>query len=220
MTSLEAYQLLLEKVNRNDTNSNIHIPRGKFVVLYNQQRLKWLQNKLVEYKDSQNLDYLDELLEDDTELDFIKIKHNSAIFKLPDDFFEFSSSFSLCTKGDCTGRVLTNWEIKSSDKRVILQDENHNPSFEYEETFVIPTSGNLSVYFSDFTVDRCFLTYYRTPGKIDIEGYIDINRNPSKNIDPDIPDDMVDQILDYCYMEIMRSNKDVEGFQLAKDKQK
>ena len=218
MTALEAYQSLLEKVNRNDTNSNIHVPRGRFVNLYNQQRLVWLGNKLEEYKASQKLDELSDLLEDDVELNRVDNRRDHSRFKLPEDFYEFSSSYSLASKGDCTDRVLVNWEIKSSDKQVALRDENNNPSFEYEETLAIISKGMLSVYFSDFSVDRCFLTYYRVPNKIDLEGYVRLDGTPSKTSDPELPDELVDEILDYCYKEIMRSNQNIEGFQLAKDK--
>ena len=218
MTSLEAYQSLLEKVNRTDTNSNIHVPRGRFVNLYNQQRLIWLSDKLREYKASQKLDELSDLLEDDVELNKVDNRRDHARFTLPSDFFEFSSSYSLCSKGDCTERPVVNWEMKSSNKQVLLNDSNHNPSFEYEETLALINKGMLSVFFSDFSVDKCFLTYYRSPNKIDLVGYVKLDGSPSETVDPELPDEQVDEILDYCYTELMRANKDVEGFQLAKDK--
>lgn len=218
MTSLEAYQSLLEKVNRNDTNSNIHVPRGKFVNIYNQQRIIWMADRLDNDKSSQSLDELENLLENDVELSYIDKKRDHARFQLPTDFHEFSSAYCISSKGECTDRPLIVWNIKSSDKNVLLQDENNKPSFEYEETLALINKAMVNVYFTDFTVDELYLTYYREPNKIDLIGYINLDGSQSTNIDPDLPDSQVDEILDYCYKEIMRVNQDVQGFQLAQQK--
>lgn len=46
MTSLEAYKLYLLKANKNDTNKNIGISKGEFVLFYNSQAPIWLDIKL------------------------------------------------------------------------------------------------------------------------------------------------------------------------------
>jgi hypothetical protein len=218
MTSLEAYQSLLEKVNRNDTNSNIHVPRGKFVNIFNQQAKVWLEDILSNNKSSIKLDELENLLEDDVELVYIDKKRDHARFTLPSNFQEVSSAYCLATKGECIDRPLVVWTMKSQDKNVLLKDENHNPSFEYEETLSLINNGKVNVYFTDFSVTDYFLTYYREPKKIDLAGYIKVDGTQSTDINPDLTDRQIDEVLDYCTKEIMRTNQDVQGFQLAQQK--
>lgn len=217
MTSLEAYQNLLLKVNRNDSNSNVNIPKGQFVLLYNEQLAKWTCEKMQQKLNSDELDELNDLLEDEIELPKISSNRDYDYFTVPENFYKFSSSYSIAERDGCT-RVLTNWNLKSPDVRVILNDENSNPSFDYEETPMFFTQGKAKIYFSDFNIEKAFLTYYRTPSPIDLEGYIKVDGTVSKNIDPDISDANVNEIVTRCAAEIMRNNQNAEGLQFNKDR--
>jgi hypothetical protein len=218
MTSLEAYQELLLKVNRNDSNSNIHVPRAKFVIVYNEQQRNWLKETLKNNLDSDDLDELNDLLVDDVSLTKIKVHRDHVDFELPSDFYRFSNSYCLADRDECKGRPLVVWNTKSKNIRTLLQSENHNPSFDYEETICSIASEQLRVYFSDFTITDLFLEYYRFAKDIDLEGYVHLNGNLSTNIHPELGDDMVDEILNLCAKEIMRNNENANGLQFAKDR--
>lgn len=218
MTALDAYEKLLLKVNRNDTNTNIHVPRGKFVVVYNEQRHKWLAEKLEDKINSIDLDDISELLVEPTPLEKLSTERDYVSFKLPDDFFGFSSSYSLASKGECSARPIINWNTKSRDLPWLLKDKNHDPSFEYEETLLSIASNKVRVYFSDFTIDEAYLSYYREPKAIDVAGYVKLDGTPSQDINPDLSDMLVDEIISRCAAEIMRNNQNGEGFQFAKDR--
>lgn len=217
MTSLEAYQNLLLKVNRNDSNSNINVPRGQFVLLYNEQLTKWTCEKLQKKLDSDELDELNDLLEDEIELDKISSNRDYDYFTVPENLHKFSSAYVVAERDGCE-RILTAWNLKSPDIRVILNDENNNPSFDFEETPMYITNGKAKIYFSDFTIKNAFLTYYKMPGAIDIEGYIKVDGTASQNIDPDISGPNVLEIVTRCAAEVMRNNQNVEGLQMQKDK--
>jgi hypothetical protein len=217
MTSLEAYQNLLLKVNRNDSNSNINVPRGQFVLIFNEQLAKWTCEKVQKKLSSEELDELNDLLEDEKELVKISSNRNYDYFAIPENFYKVSSSYSIANRDGCE-RILTNWNLKSPDARVILNDENSNPSFDFEETPMFITQGRAKIYFSDFTIEKAFLSYYRTPSPIDIEGYINLDGTLSKNIDPDISEANVNEIVTRCAAEIMRNNQNVEGLNLQKDR--
>ena len=48
MTSLEAYKHFLLLINKNDSNTNVNISKGEFVLLFNSQKRVWLNEKLSE----------------------------------------------------------------------------------------------------------------------------------------------------------------------------
>jgi hypothetical protein len=217
MTSLEAYQNLLLKVNRNDSNSNVTIPKGQFVLIFNEQLAKWTCEKVQKKLSSEELDELNDLLEDEVELEKVSSNRDYDYFTIPENFYKVSSSYSIASRDGCE-RILTNWNLKSPDVRVILNDENNNPSFDFEETPMFITKNRAKVYFSDFKIEKAFLSYYRTPSPIDLEGYIKVDGTVSTNIDPDISTANVNEIVTRCAADIMRNNQNVEGLQLQKDR--
>ncbi len=219
MTSLQAYQNFLIKVNRNDSNSNINVPKGKFVVLFNEHSKRWLKQKLKRKLSTNELDELSSLLVDDFQLSLLGNKHiDHYDFELPDDFFDISSSFSIVEKGECT-RALDNWPVKDKNIRVLLRDSNFKPSFEYEETLCTAANNKLKVYFDDFKIKETYLSYYKQPKDIDIAGYITVDNQPSITIDPDdLPDFAVNEIVNRCALEVNGITENVEGFQISKDR--
>lgn len=219
MTSIEAYKKLLLRVNKNDTNTDIDISKGEFVLLYNEQKNRWL-NQEINKKDA-TLDVQD--------LSGVQVKYASlekdlegslyTTFKLPSNFFNYISSYSVCSQGECKGVRIFNYPYKPLQENMLLEDTNSDPSFEFEETIVDLSQGSIYVHKKDFNVDEVFLNYYREPGLIDIAGYIKLDGNESSNIDPDIDDIYVDQIIDRCASEIIRRYENPEGFQLAADRE-
>ncbi len=218
MTALDAYKHFLLKINKNDTNRNIRINKGNFVFIYNQEIDKWLANQIEDNNDSSEKNKIEELLIHDEPLEKIVDKDNVSEFDLPIDFFEYESSYSIASKGKCKNRVLYNWDFKTKNKNVLFQNENNNPSFEYEQTLVNPSQNKLLVFKDGFDVDKQYLTYYRRPTNIDLEGYVRTDGLDSTNIDPDISDRYVYQILDRCALEVIRNYGNNEDFPLAKDR--
>ncbi len=213
MTSLELYKRFLIKLNKNDTNRNINIPKGQFVLLYNEQRPIWLENRIEEGLGTDAIDDIGELLILDTELERTEVKTNFTSFKLPLDFFDYSSSYSLASKEGCSQSVIYNWNCKNKNKNELQKSENDKPSFEYQETFVSQNNNLLSVYKNDFEVDSAFLDYYRLPRAIDIKGYTNIDGSQSQDINPDISDKLVNEILEYCKRETIKIYVTPEAFE-------
>jgi hypothetical protein len=218
MTSLEVYRYYLDLVNKNSTHADIKIPEGKFVSLYNRESKKWLGEKLKDLLSTDDKNYLQNLLVVDEEA--IKIKDNIRFseFALPDDLFKYESSYSIASREGSAERILHNWDFKSKNIEVLLSDENYNPSFDYEETLIQLSGKKLLIYKSDFDLNKAFLTYYKAPIEIDIQGYIKIDGTTSKNVDPDLDDYLVDQILSRCALETIRRYENPDGAQLAVDR--
>lgn len=220
MTSLQAYKQFLLKLNKNDSNTNINVSKGEFVLRYNEIQHFWLNEKLKLKESLDEIHELEELLVTDEELQFDSAKPRYYSFKMPSVYCHYDSSYTLAEKGNCGERILHNWFIKPKNLNVLLRDENNNPSFEYEETLVILSNKLLNVYYTDFKPKKVFLTYYREPGKIDIEGYNKLDGTQSTNIDPTVNDDIVHEILNRVVLEVIRSYENPEGYVLAADRLK
>lgn len=218
MTANEAYKQFLLKINKNDSSSNINISKGEFVLRYNEIKSFWLIEKIKFKEASDDIHQLGELLVEDEKLTFKDKSPRMYKFTLPSNYADYSSSYSVATRGKCTDRILYNWAVKPKNVNVLLKDENNNPSFDYEETIVTVTDGNLNVFYNDFEVNDVYLSYYREPAAIDIEGYIKVDGTQSTNIDPDISDRLVNEILNRIALEVIRSYENPEGYQLSADR--
>lgn len=217
-TALEAYKLFLLKANKNDTNKNIVISKGEFVLIYNSQAPIWLDQKVESVLSSDRANDIEELLKTDIKLEKVEDTTLSSNFKLPADFSKYSRSYSIAKKKGCSNTILYNWDIKNKNINNLYIDNNEKPSFEYQETFVRMSDGLLKVHIDDFVIEEEYLDYYKLPSKIDIEGYIHTDGSESKNIDPIESDEIVNQIVSYCVMETVRVYEKSDEFTLAKDR--
>lgn len=214
MTSLEAYKLLLLKVNKNDSNSNRSLSKGEFVILFNEQQRIWTHLSIKNTTNGIEHQELNNLLVIDQKLEFDKKDFSSYVFKLPSNFEAFESSFSIADKDKCKGRKLTNWLVKPRNISVLLNSDNHNPSFDYEETICLLSNNKFHVFYKDFVVKECYMSFYKAPKNIDIEGYIKVNGSESTNIDPtELNDKQIEEILNRCAIEVEKNYRDIEGLQ-------
>jgi len=218
MTSVEAFKRLLLKVNKNDTNTDIDISKGEFVLLFNEQSKRWLKTKLNEKSSVIDIQDLAEIQVKFLPLEKLDENDDYAIFALPLNFFNYASSYSVCSSKDCKGVRVFNFPFKPLNENMLLEDANSLPSLDFEETIVDLSEGKIFVFKKDFTVDKVLLNYYRSVIDIDIEGYVRLDGKPSTNIDPDIQDQYVDEVIDRCALEIIRRYENPDGFQLAKER--
>lgn len=219
LTPLEIYNKFQLKVNKNDTNTNIKVPKGQFVVLFNEQKRKWLDKRNKTDEDSNYIEDLEYLLEVDVPL--VKISSSSIKdeFATPANFFKRVGSYSVASRGECKNVILTNWFIKPKDFNVLLNNNNQNPDFDYRETLALINNDKLSIYKSGFDIDEVYLTYYREPKDLDIEGYIKVDGTVSTNVQIDLNDRLIEEILDYTVTEVLRNYESVEQLQIALQRQ-
>lgn len=218
MTSVEAYKKFELKVNKLSTNDNVDISPGEFVLIFNEQQVKWFQDAF-KNRGTRYVDFVEKLVASDIELtqkDTKKI--NYVEFALPDNYFDYISSYSLADNGICKDRVMYNEEIRLVNKNILYKDEYNTPSFDYQEGFVTLGGNSLQVYFKDFDITNTFLTYYRLPINIDIEGYIKIDGTPSTTVDPELDNHEVEEVIDWCVREVTSNYSDVEGYQFAQNR--
>lgn len=216
MTSEETYIRLLLKCNKNNTRGNIDIDRSEFVLIFNEQQRNWVKlskkiNNSTSFTNEVNI-----LLKPNVELSPTEYKEEYTSFTLPSDWWKVEYSYATASKEKCKAKLYL-WEKKTANKGDLLTDAFNSPSFEWEESFVTIADNAIQVYKTDFEVLKLYIDYYRVPNDIDIEGYIKIDGSFSTTINPEIPDYIIDEILDMCKVEIMKNYENQLGTALGKD---
>ncbi len=218
MTSIEAYKKFELKVNNINTASGIDVSKGEFVLIYNEQQNKWFRSKFRGRSALYSIDDAQQLISTDRTLTTSTNGDRYRQFALPTDYFDYISSYALASKGGCSEWPMYTFQVKLNEIDLHLRDENNKPSFEYHETPVTISQDNLQVYKTDFEVDNVYLTYYRYPVAIDIPGYTRLDGTASTNVDPELYDQAVDEIIDWCALELQRLAENPEGFQLSSNR--
>jgi hypothetical protein len=201
-----AYEKFQIKVNNNSETGKIGIDRARFVITFNES-----SNKLIEYtldkKNEDDIRYIQKILVSDYPISSSESKEDYQKFKLPENYFDFSSAYAKATKNACQNKKIDLFEIKDDDKGLILQDENNNPSFEAREAPFHITSDSVKAYKKDFVYTSLFLSYYRYPVQIKL---IDEN-NPESgfdtNFNPEFDNKFVDRIISLASGEFELNNE-------------
>ena len=196
MNIVDCYLRALQKAEENMTNGGIKLDKARFVQLFNDE-----QNRLVRYildkKNEEDIRYIQKLVVYSKELSKKSDKENpdSSLFSIPDDFFAFSNVSGVFSEEECTVADFNMWEVKNENPHELLADEFNAPSFDFRETFYTIGEDSIRVYKKGFSVDSVFMTYYRYPKSVDIEGYIKSDNTNSSNIDPELDDKLIGIIL-------------------------
>lgn len=217
MTSVEAFAKFKIKLNKVDTEDNIDISPGEFVLIYNEYQNKWF-NETYRNRSTRYIDDVQQLIETDIILEKSSTSEDFSEFKLPVNYFDYIRSSCIASSGSCK-RTLYNIEVKIANLDLYLTDEYHSPSFDYKQTIVFLASDKIRAYKRDFEINNLLLTYYRYPRQIDIEGYLRLDQKESTNIDPELSDAYVDEIIDMCVTEVQRIYENGDGFQLSQNRE-
>lgn len=189
-----AYDKFQVKVNNNSETGKIAVDRGRFVMIFNEA-----QNKLVEYildkKSEDDIRYIQKIVVSDHIITESFSKLDYQEFKLPKNYFDFSSAYAEASTSKCKGKKITLHEFKDDDKTSILDDENNKPLFIARESFLHIASDKVKVYKGDFTIDRLILSYYRYPVQIALKNPEDPESDFDLRLNPEFDDKFVDRII-------------------------
>lgn len=217
MTIQEAYIQFLNLVNRNATNNRTSVDKTRFIMLFND-----IQNRYVvwnlEKRNEDSIRNVQALLVKNTPLALIESKDNYSRFTLPENYFEFANLSAKAKTDCCEADDMLLYEVKSEDVEEKLVDTNHQPSFEYRETFYHLGDNSIVVYKKDFTIEAVKLTYYRYPVQVDIEGIVRPDQTISGNVDPEFDDKVLGIILLAMAKEFAAINSEAAEYQLSKDR--
>jgi len=218
MTPNDIYLSVITKLNKNLGTDNITVDKPRFVIAFNENQIRRV-SLLLERKNDDSLREIQKLLVQNKQLTKVQTLDDRVVFKLPDDYFELSSSYVKSSKGTCKDKKLFLWEIKDPNYNEVLSNSHLKPSFEYEEVPYIVSENNLVVFKdSTFDINNTFLSYYKYPTKIDIEGYIKTDNTVSSNINPELDERFINKVIAMTVEDLQRNTQDQLGFQLSKDR--
>ena len=121
------------------------------------------------------------------------------INQLTPKYMFYLDSYILAEKGRCKNRkIWINRDLaKRGDLQFILNNTHYKPSFEYQETFNLLSSDEISVFTDGtFTPNTIKIMYMRYPQYINKEGYIMLDGADSFNQDCELEEYLEDELLD------------------------
>jgi len=140
------------------------------------------------------------------------------IHSLSPKYMFYVDSYLLADKGRCKNRkIWINRDLaKHGDLQFILNNDHYKPSFEYQETFNILASDEISV-FTDGTFDPVTLNimYMRYPDYINKEGYIMLDGEPSIDTDCELEQYLEDELLDLTVQNLAMYTENSPALQSA-----
>ena len=140
------------------------------------------------------------------------------VHALSPKYMFYVDSYLLADKGVCNNRkIWINRDLaKHGDLQFILNNNHYKPSFEYQETFNILASDEISVFtdgtFEPVTVN---IMYMRYPNYINKEGYIMLDGNPSIDTDCELETYLEDELLDLTVQNLAMYTENSAALQSA-----
>ena len=204
-----------QKLNKLATNEHQQIQLEDKILALNEAQLKLIKQKVdgisvvsglgydsfkKRYQDLQRFteNYIDHPL--DLTLHDSNINQWVAnLSTLTPKYMFYVDSYCLADKGRCKNRIIRiNQDLaKHGDISILLTNEYYKPSFEYQETFNIVSSDEISIFTDGtFTPTKLYLMYLRYPLYIDKEGYVKFDGTDSSNVDCELEEYLEDELLD------------------------
>lgn len=140
-----------------------------------------------------------------------------SIASLPSKYMFPISAYAIANREDCKGRIIYVDDIvKHSDVATLLANDHYNPSFEWQATFAVISSGKVVVYTDDkFEIDKIGISYLRYPNKIDAAGYDNFDGSPSTDIDCELEDYLEDELIDLVVQDLALSTGNTNAAQAS-----
>jgi len=204
-----------QRLNKLSTNEHQQIQLEDKILALNEAQIKLIKQKIdnistvsqmgldsfkKRYEDLQSLviDYNHqplELVESDKEIHQWK----ANIHQLEPQYMFYVDSYVLADKGRCKNRkIWINRDLaKHGDLQFIMNNDHYKPSFEYQETFNLLSSDDISVFTDGtFTPKSINIMYMRYPVYINKTGFIMFDGQPSFDQDCELEMYLEDELLD------------------------
>lgn len=173
------------------------------------KRYEDLQSLVVTYN-NQPLD----LLIKNTQLN----QWTAYLHNLSPKYMFYVDAYVLADKGRCRDRkIWINKELaKHGDLTLLLTNDHYKPSFEYQETFNLLSSDEISVFTDGtFTPSQIYISYMRYPVYIDKVGYIKFDGTPSVDQDCELETYLEDELLDLTVENLAMYTENASAVQSA-----
>jgi len=221
-----------QKLNKLATNEHQEIPLEDKILALNEAQIKLIKQKIdgfsvlngmgldsfkKRYQDLQSLilDYVPL----DLKITDKKLNQYKAILKtLSPKYMFYIDSYVTADKGKCKDRIIwINKDLaKHGDVSLLLNNTNYKPSFEYQETFNLISSNDISIFTDGtFTPKKLYLSYMRYPVYIDKEGYINFEGKESTTVNCELESYLEDELLDLTVQNLAMYTENQSAVQTA-----
>jgi hypothetical protein len=130
----------------------------------------------------------------------------------------YVDSYVLADKGRCKDRqIWINRDLaKHSDLQFCLNNTHYKPSFEYQETFNLLTSDEISIFTDGtFTPKKIYISYMRYPKYINKTGYVMLDGQDSFDQDCELETYLEDELLDLTVQNLAMYTENQSAVQSA-----
>ena len=206
ISSLDVALKIRQRLNKIDTQDDENLPIYVIVEAYNKAQLNIvnrLSNKNNIYKtglesSTKRVDDLQILINPEPKILTSEKKEGYYLTEpIPKDYLRYIRTTCIGTNKKCSRKEIYIYLQEESNLNTLLANELVNPSFEWAETIGTITGDQIKIFTQEkFDINKVYLTYLRKPRAIDIAGYIKRDGSYSTNIDPELPDDMVEMSID------------------------
>lgn len=217
MTAEEVYIKYINKVEKNSTTDYFSTSRDKFAEMYNELSKRVLRL----YTRNRNLDIrkdIQKLLVDDLLIVNGEKHLDHYDFKIPNNYFDWSSIRATASKGKCRNEDIYLYEIRDEDRGEFLNNNLYKPSFSYREAPYLFSSDKIKIFTEEgMKIEKVYLSYYKQPQKITLQDPYD-PESQFNDIQIEIKEEVVDRIVSAMVGEF-KINQDDPNFQLDKLRQ-
>lgn len=209
----QAYEKTLLKTEKNQTNDNISLDRGRWVLMFNEAQNKFIELTL-QNRGVDDVRYIERFLILDKKIPYSSKTQDYFNFNLPKDYLDLADARAIAAKGKCKNKVIFLTEVRAENLNEKLQDEYYKPSFKWRESLYITNSNNISVYtLGEFSITELLLSYYRYPNRASLKFPDDPESKFDETIELEWDDKSLDRIISMVAMEFDINESD-QRFQL------
>jgi len=204
-----------QKLNKLSTNEHQQINLEDKILALNEGQIKLIKQKVDGFSTVSGLG-LDAFKKRYEDLQSLVITYNhqplsltlknaelsqwfADIHELIPTYMFYIDSYILADKGPCTDRkIWINRDLaKHGDLQFLLNNTHYRPSFEYQETFCLLSTDEISIFTDGtFTPTSINISYMRYPQYIDKAGYVRFDGTNSTDVDCELELYLEDELLD------------------------
>jgi len=223
-----------QKLNKLSTNEHQQIALEDKILALNEAQIKLLKQKVDGFSTTSGMG-LDAFKKRYEDLQSLVVNYNDGelpltlkneeinqwsadVHTLDPEYMFYVDSYVLADKGRCTDRkIWINRDLaKHGDLQYCLNNVHYKPSFEYQETFNLISSDEISVFTDGtFTPTKIYVSYFRYPLYINKSGYIMLNGQASTNQDCELELYLEDELLDLTVQNLAMYTENQSAVQMA-----
>ena len=194
-----------QRLNKLDSQDYDNITCWQIVEAFNKAQVEWSRRQLhginiVKEGDEQSTRRKDDLQKLLIKTPLTSVKQDLYYEgNIPQNYLQWKRVDIYAKKDCCDKRRMTVYLAEEGNLNQLLRDKSKQPSFEWSETFATLINDTVHLYTNnEFEVEESFLTYYRQPLKIQIDGCSDpyTGITSTTNVDCEFKDDIIELIID------------------------